>query len=368
MGKDLVEIAEEIRNSTKKVNLIYAFNGTGKTRLSKEFQKLVINDSELTRNTILYYNANTEDLFYWDNDLENDLEVVLKIQPNSFINWIVEEQGQDQNIIENFQRYVDDKLTPFFDLEHNQVYFSFERGNLEENKNRHSKIKLSKGEESNFIWSIFYTLLELIISELSILDKNERSSNNFDNLKYIFIDDPVSSLDENSLIEVGSNLAGLIKRSNNEGLGIKFVITTHNPLFYNVLHNELNNSNRMRLEKLEDGTYELKTQSNDSPFAYHIFLHHQLKKAIEEDNIQKFHFNFLRNLYEKTSTFLGYANWTDLLPNEHDSKKSYEQRIVNLSSHSKHNAEEVYVLNSNEKTMLKYLFEQFDNTYRFYKE
>lgn len=41
MGKTLTEIAQTLRDANKKVQLIYAFNGTGKTRLSREFKKLI---------------------------------------------------------------------------------------------------------------------------------------------------------------------------------------------------------------------------------------------------------------------------------------------------------------------------------------
>jgi len=61
-------------------------------------------------------------------------------------------------------------------------------------------------------------------------------------LEYVFIDDPVSSLDDSHLIELAVDLATLIKNSAYiEGNGLRFIITTHSPLFYNVLHNELNN-------------------------------------------------------------------------------------------------------------------------------
>ena len=40
MGKSLNEIAGELKDNNKKVQLIYAFNGTGKTRLSREFKNL----------------------------------------------------------------------------------------------------------------------------------------------------------------------------------------------------------------------------------------------------------------------------------------------------------------------------------------
>ena len=124
MGKMLKEIAQELKDNKKKVQLIYAFNGMGKTRLSREFKKLIApkanggedddeaDQSELSRNKILYYNAFTEDLFYWDNDLADDAEPKLKIQPNSFTDWVLKDQGQDQNIITTFQRYTNDRLTP----------------------------------------------------------------------------------------------------------------------------------------------------------------------------------------------------------------------------------------------------------------
>lgn len=124
MSQTLTEIAQQLKDTNKKVQLIYAFNGSGKTRLSRAFKELIapkndgdqvsdeVEQPELSRNKILYYNAFTEDLFYWDNDLESNAEPKLKIQPNSFTDWILKEQGQDQNIITNFQRYANDKLTP----------------------------------------------------------------------------------------------------------------------------------------------------------------------------------------------------------------------------------------------------------------
>ena len=43
------------------------------------------------------------------------------------------------------------------------------------------------------------------------MEVDDRETNEFDQLEYVFIDDPVSSLDENHLIELAVNLAGLIK-------------------------------------------------------------------------------------------------------------------------------------------------------------
>ena len=95
MGKTLTEIAQTLKYANKKVQLIYAFNGAGKTRLSREFKKLVAprNEGEEQEDEkpikVLYYNAFTEDLFYWDNDLDEDRNRKLIIHPNSFTDWIL---------------------------------------------------------------------------------------------------------------------------------------------------------------------------------------------------------------------------------------------------------------------------------------
>jgi hypothetical protein len=76
---DLLPLAQHLRSElqTKKSILIYAYNGTGKTRLSTAFKnlgKVVNNEGEVKEQDTLYFNAYTEDLFFWDNDLPNDRE------------------------------------------------------------------------------------------------------------------------------------------------------------------------------------------------------------------------------------------------------------------------------------------------------
>lgn len=382
MGRSLTEIAQELINSNKKAQLIYAFNGTGKTRLSREFKELVDpkNEAEegagLSSKKILYYSAFTEDLFYWDNDLQYDLEPKLKIHSNAFTEWVFTEQGQEPNVIRHFQHYTDERLTPLFNAQYttkdsdkkdiiipafSEVTFSYQRGNDEHSNN----IKISKGEESCFIWSVFYSLLEEVVEVLNVADPIDRVTNKFDNLEYVFIDDPVSSLDDNHLIELAVNLAQLIKESKSD---LKFVITTHNPLFYNVLHNEFKKATFKKyfLKKEEDGQYSLTDQPNDAPFSYHLFLKAEIEKAIQTGQIQKYHFNFLRNILEKTSTFLGYENWGELLPKMEDGKANpYESRIINISSHSKHSAEEIVELTENDKRVLAYLLKEIKKNHKF---
>ena len=363
MGKTLTEIAQTLKDAQKKVQLIYAFNGVGKTRLSREFKELVSPKAEETEEEkpikVLYYNAFTEDLFYWDNDLDEDRNRKIIIRPNNFTNWVLNNQGQEQNIITHFQHYTNDKLTPRFNEKYSEIAFSIDGGNEEIVEN----IKISKGEESCLIWCVFYSLLEQVVETLNTVEPTDRNTDQFDELEYVFIDDPVSSLDENHLIELAVNIAELIKSSQSE---LKFIITTHNPLFYNVLYNELGLKQGYLLRKNEDGTFEFDEKKGDSNkcFSYHLFLKHTLEEAINTNNIQRYHFTLLRNLYEKTANFLGYTKWSDLLP---DDKQVYYSRIINFTSHSTLSNEAVAEPTDPEKQTLKFLLNHLIDTH-YYKE
>lgn len=362
MGSTLTQIAEKLKSSQKKFQLIYAFNGTGKTRLSKEFKNLIApkdeEENEETKTKILYYNAFTEDLFSWDNEDEHKL----LIKPNTFTDWILNTQGHDQNIITNFQRFSDNKLTPHFNENFSEVTFSFETGDEQSLDN----VKISKGEESNFIWSIFYILIEEVISELNKPELEYDDTNPFHNLEYIFIDDPVSSLDENHLIQLAVNLSKLIKSSKSTDL--KFILSTHNPLFYNVLYNELGTKTSYMLSKLEDGTFELNEKKGDSnkSFSYHLYLRDIIQKAIDENNISKYHFVLLRNLYEKTANFLGYEKWSNLLPS--DGREGYISRVMTFYSHSSLSSEQISEPTEPEKQTVNFLFNHLINESKYWKQ
>lgn len=358
MGKSLHEIAQELKASTKKVQLIYAFNGTGKTRLSREFKELLAADidtgdegdaetSELSSKNILYYNAFTEDLFYWDNDLNGDEDRKLKIHPNAFTKWVLEDQGQDQNIVQHFQNLTGSKVTPEFGVDFSAVSFSMPNGDAGQLQN----LKISKGEESNFIWSVFYTLLDLIVDVLNVPEPDDRETQQFNQLKYVFIDDPVSSLDENHLIQLAVNLGRLIKSS---GSDLKFIVSTHNPLFYNVLYNEVKAKSGYILSKFDDGTFELDEKKGDSnkSLSYHLHIKKLIEQAISSNSVQRYHFALLRNLYEKTAGFLGYDKWSDLLPGD---QKAYATRIMNFYPHNTLSNEQIAEPTGPEKEMVSLL-------------
>lgn len=91
---------------------------------------------------------------------------------------------------------------------------------------------------------------------------------------------------------------------------IKFFITTHHALFYNVLVNSFGRLKRKGKCEFEsyslckkNNVYELENR-NDSIFSYHLSLKETIQKAIRENSMEKYHFNLFRNLLEKTSNFL----------------------------------------------------------------
>ncbi len=353
----LSDIAKKIKNSNKRVTLLYAFNSTGKTRLSMEFKDIVNehNDEEVIKH-VVYYNAFTEDLFSWDNDLENDNERKLMINKNSSFIDLIERQGKENEIAERFKEFTSSKIEPNININSGEITFSLPTGDEEAVEN----IKISKGEEGIFIWSVFFVLMETIIAELNIDEISDRSTDEFNSIQYIFIDDPISSLDDNHAIDIALELKSIIGSSRNEDL--HFIISTHHSLFYNVLHTEMPKAGKFWLSKNEYKYFMVELNNKETPFGYHLLLKDEIKKAIDSNMIKRYHFNLMRNLLEKTAHFLGYTSWKDLI-NE-DEKDSYIKRI-NLYSHSNHSALEAKELEPYEKQFLQRIYENFISEYKW---
>lgn len=199
---DLSALAQHLREElkVKKFVLLYAYNGTGKTRLSGAFKDL--GKSGDVRDT-LYFNAYTEDLFYWDNDLANDRERVLKMNATSRFFDGLREMDMNNLVRPILQRYAD------FDFQINKVSdevweASFSRDVLVgERLETLEDIKVSRGEENLFIWCFFLAIVQLA------LDGAEA----YKWVKYVYIDDPISSLDENNAIAVANRLAQMLTES-----------------------------------------------------------------------------------------------------------------------------------------------------------
>ena len=59
----------------------------------------------------------------------------------------------------------------------------------------------------------------------------------YKDIKYIYIDDPISSLDDDNAIAVAIDLVSLLKKKSSKK-GIKTVISSHHGLFFNILSNQ----------------------------------------------------------------------------------------------------------------------------------
>ncbi len=145
-----------------------------------------------------------------------------------------------------------------------------------------------------------------------------RTTDKFNELEYIVIDDPVSSIDDARITEIAVNLFELVSSSQN--IKLNFLITTHHALFYNVLFNSFSRIPKSEarkhfyiLSRNTNNTLSLDGQNDDTPFAYHLLVKKKIEEAIASNRIEKYHFNLLRSLLEKTANFLGYDKFSDCL-------------------------------------------------------
>lgn len=336
-------------NNEKALTLLYAFNSTGKTRISN-----ILKDNENEKN--ICFNSFITDLFVWDNE-----ELKLKIEKNSWVVEFIEEQGCQNTISDNFQNLVTSKLEPYFDLKNGTITFNIPTGDEKSIKN----IKISKGEESLFIWSVFYTIISIAIDELNS-EKENRSTNIFDELQYIIIDDPISSVDDSRAITMAMQLIDLIDNSNSN---LKFIVTTHYALLFNVLYNNYKRMIKNRKMKIfkyilkkEENIYCLEEQRNDTPFSYHLTVKKIIEDAIKNNALKKYHFNLFRSLLEKTSNFLGYEYWTDCINN---TQKDEFIKIINLYSHSRLSEIEYSELTNEDKVLFIETFNNFKKDFKW---
>jgi len=342
------EIAEYFKRllEEKKYIVLFAYNGTGKTRLSGEFkslgQQLNEETGEKTADT-LYYNAFTEDLFYWDNDLDSDTERVLKFNKNSrFFNGL-KDLDMDNRIRPLLQRYADFDFT----INYDDASINFYR---EESMQRIDNIKVSRGEENIFIWCFFLAIVQLVI------DKAEA----YKWVKYIYVDDPISSLDDNNVIAVASHLAALMK-----GEGVKVIVSSHHTLFFNVLCNEISRAEQLFLQKSKgNATYILK-DTTKTPFFHHVALLKELKKASDTGILYTYHFNILRNILEKTASFHGYAHFSSCIRKGDAENELVYKRIVNLLSHGNYSLFDPKEMVEENKEYFKNILNNFLEDYNF---
>lgn len=337
--------------------LVFAHNGVGKTRLSMEFKNLGKNDEK--RDT-LYFNAFTEDLFDWDNDLDEDTERKIKFKARSKFFEGLDGLGLEDLIRPHLHQHVDFD----FRIDYAAAEIRFYRDVTQAGSRRRlDDIKISRGEENIFIWSFFLAILQLAIES----EKGQP----YDWVKYVYIDDPISSLDEHNTIAVASGLGRLLKNENNK---LKVVISSHHGLFFNVIFNELTGKRTAEgkvnikkkayvLHRLNDSqTYTLE-DTGESPFLHHVAALDELRVVAKSGKISQYHFNSLRSILEKTAIFFGRQHISTCF--EGHPRKALYARFLNVRSHAKYSVFESESITATDKKMFREILDAFLDRFSF---
>ena len=367
--------------------LIFAYNGTGKTRLSYDFAHY--ERTEDSPKHTLYYNAYTEDLFTWDNDLEGNTDYRLLI-------------NQDSELIRGLAGYainldIKKYLSVFSDIDFGIEYkddipasVSFSKtckkketvnGELQEKDVTIENIKISRGEERLFVWCFFRCIME------QVLNGNVA----YKDIEYVYIDDPMSSLDDNNVIAFAAQLYNVIRealrrekddmRAGREVRRIKFVVSSHHALFFHTMQHGLEKDKLKKQYYLsrdkQSNELTLKDISDTTPFYYNVAMMSEIEKAIRADKLYTYHFTVLRSVMEKIKEFFGQFDYRYIL--DGITYKGYEfsesaftrgelmdlySRLVNVFSHQG-SMFAPSQMNDDNKELFKALFYHLKKKYKF---
>ena len=314
------DIAEQLFNEKADIILIHAFNSIGKTRLSVAY-KDVTKELNGGHHAGVYFNAFSEDLFVWDNDEDHDNKrmrlSVMTSSLNQYHSYLLEDVEKSKEGVVFYPKIQSklDRYNPNYsfiintykvvgtdedDLEKGIDSFTFYA--LDDVDQAHP-IKISRGEERIFIWCFFLALFEI---EDWIAEQGA----------HIFIDDPVSSLDEHNLYITADSICDIIDQNFGKK---KIILTTHHIGLFAILADRLTSGeksskykNAIKIYSLGKKDGEPVLQTKDGVFLYHLFLYKTLLTAIEKDELYLYHFALLRLLLENIASFfgVGYPSFT----------------------------------------------------------
>ena len=289
----LTEIAQQLKDNKKNIILIYAFNATGKTRLSVEY-KNVTKKEGTKEHTGVYYNAFSEDLFVWDNDEKNNnnntkLEIV-ESSLNKFHSFLTLELLKEKlgPYNPNYDFYLNENADPEKGIDS----ISFTLKNDEANK----PIKISRGEERIFVWCFFLALFD-VDCWAGAQDA------------HFFIDDPVSSLDDHNIFITADSIFDIIEGNY---LKKRIIITTHHIGLFSILFDRLRKGEKSSRYKNLCKPFILSNSGNELLLKHHdkdVFLFHlhllQTLDSAGKNQLYLYHFVLLRQVLENISSFLG---------------------------------------------------------------
>ncbi len=355
-----IDIAKEIRDAKDQIVLMYAFNATGKTRLSVAYKDAT--KGEDGSHAGVYYNAYSEDLFVWQNDPENDESTIQLDIRKSSLNQFHSSLSED-DIREKLNRYRPSYRFEFIPHENPEdgilaVLFFYEEAEADDPSNISKvPIKISRGEERVFVWCFFLALFE-------VEGWADKQSSHF------FIDDPVSSLDDHNIFITASTLFDLIEEHFEKR---KVIITTHHLGLFSILADWLKKGekadkfkkrSKVCMLSAKDGDLALETCNNDV-FLYHLRLLQVLEQAHASNGVKAFHLALLRQVLENVASFLGVGQFRYVLEQIGITDANEVANIINTLSHKK-----VYYFESDEltpdsKNLFDSVFTKIKSKYNF---
>lgn len=326
------DIAKRLLANDKNINLVYAFNGTGKTRLSVAF-KDESKASNGGNHSGVYYNAYSEDLFVWDNDIENnELDQKIELKKSSLN---VYHSGLDElkihEKLKTFKPQFDFRFEYFPNRPEGIQYIRFygkdELNDLKEEDPLPTPRKISRGEQQAFIWSFFLSLYD--VEDLTGTGKQEG---------HFFIDDPVSSLDDHNIFVTISSLMDLVDKYYKTR---KIIVTTHHIGFFSIFADWLTRGEKASKYKDHIDVFKLKKTEagielfgpRKEVFLYHLELLKTIKDAKDNDALLVYHFALLRQILENIASFLGVRNFSFVLKEIGITDEEKLAQIVNIMSH-----------------------------------
>lgn len=370
--------------------LVFAYNGTGKTRLSYDFAHY--GRKEDSKQHTLYYNAYTEDLFTWKNDFEDNTENRLIINQDAlFVQGLAGYKFEDK-----LRKYLQIFTDIDFDIQYDGKYpdvpgsvvFSKKiyhkvmlNGEWTEIEDEVENIKISRGEERIFVWCFFRCIMDQVLG----------GNTSYKDIEYIYIDDPMSSLDDNNVIAFAQQLYLVIRQQHEQEVEdmkngkefrrFKFVVSSHHALFFHVMLHGLNGDQRLgrfylSRNKQKDELVLKDMSDTTTPFYYNVAMMSELDKAIRKGPLYTYHFTVLRSVMEKIKEFFGHKDFSSILDgieyrgikyvkdSENEDIADLYSRVVNVLTHQG----AMFMpteMNEDNRVLAETIFEHIKNKYQF---
>ncbi|WP_185225843.1 AAA family ATPase [Chryseobacterium indologenes] len=354
--KNIKEIASQISEISETICLIYAFNATGKTKLSVAFKDITKENND-GKHTGVYYNAYSEDLFVWDNDEEHNNENIkldiIYSSLNKYHSLLLDSDLLEEKLSLYLPRYKF-KLNIYEDEDREKGIQSI---TFYINEDTEEPIKISRGEERIFIWCFFLALFE-----------TDSWSEEQD--AHFFIDDPVSSMDEHNIFTTAESITKLI---NDTYPKKKIILTTHHIGLFSILADRMLKGQKSEKYKSDtaifllerNGNEELRLNKKDGAFLFHLHLLKTLDQAAKTE-LFSYHFVLLRQLLENISSFLGKGGiGYSLSQIELDEDPNVIGDRINSLSHKDSYKTQSNKMSENEENLFKDILEKIILKYKF---